>query len=89
MENECGKWMENNLLWRLHYLQPKSVLVTIYKTFVRFQCDYGHIVHNQAYTMSFHQNLESIKYSNCLAITDVIQCTSKENLYLELVLESL
>ena len=39
--------------------------------------------------MSFHQNLESIKYNAYLAIIGVIRCISKENLYLQLGLESL
>ena len=39
--------------------------------------------------MSFHQKLESIQYNACLAITGVIQGTSKEKLYQEIGLESL
>ena len=39
--------------------------------------------------MSFHQNLESIQYNACLAITGAIRDTSKEKLYQEIGLESL
>ena len=39
--------------------------------------------------MSFHQNLESILYNTCLAITGTIRGTSKEKLYQELGLELL
>ena len=44
---------------------------------------------DQACNMSFHQTLEYIQYNACLAITAVIQGTSKEKLYQELGLESL
>ena len=48
------------------------------KAFVRPHLDYGDILYDQDYNMSFHQNLESIQYNACLGITGVIQDTSKE-----------
>ena len=69
------------LLRKLHNLLPRSALITIYKTFVRPHLDYGDILYDQAYNMSFHHKLESIQYNACLAITGAIRGTSKEKLY--------
>ena len=77
------------LLRKLHNLLPISTLITIYKAFVRPYLDYGDILYDQAYIMSFHHKLESVQYNVCLAITGAIRGTSKENLYQELGLESL
>ena len=77
------------LLRKLHNLLPRSALITIYKAFVRLHLDYGDILYDQAYNMSFHHKLESIQYNACLAITGAIRGTSKEKLYQELGLESL
>ena len=77
------------LLRKLHNLLPRSALITIYKAFVRPYLDYGNILYDQAYNMSFHHKLESIQYNACLAITGAIRGTSKEKLYQELGLESL
>ena len=77
------------LLRKLHNLLPRSALITIYKAFVRPHLDYGDILYDQAYNMSFHHKLESIQYNACLAITGAIRGTSKEKLYQELGLESL
>ena len=75
------------LLRKLHNLLPRSALITIYKAFFRPHLDYGDILYDQAYNMSFHHKLESIQYN--LAITGAIRGTSKEKLYQELGLESL
>ena len=77
------------LLRKLHNLLPRSALITIYKAFVRPHLDYGDILYDQAYNMSFHHKLESIQYNACLAITGAIRGTSKEKLYQELGLESI
>ena len=76
------------LLRKLHNLLPRSALITIYKAFVRPYLDYGDILYDQAYNMSFHHKLESIQYNACLAITGAIRGTSKEKLCQELGLES-
>ena len=44
---------------------------------------------NQAFNSVFHDQLESIQYNTCLAITGAIRGTSREKLYQELGLESL
>ena len=51
------------LLQKLHNLLPRSALITVYKSFVRPCLDYGDILYNQAYNMSFHHKLESIQYN--------------------------
>ena len=45
------------LLRKLHNLLPRSALITIYKAFVRPYLDYGNILYDQAYNMSFHHKL--------------------------------
>ena len=77
------------LLRKLHNLLPRAALITIYKAFIRPHLDYGDILYDQAYNVSFHQKLESIQYNACLAITGTIRGTSKEKLYQEIGLESL
>ena len=68
---------------------PRATLITIYKAFVRPHLDYGDILYDQAFNISFHDRLESVQYNACLAITGAIRGTSKEKLYQELGLESL
>ena len=65
------------LLRKLKNLLPRSALLKIYKAFVKLYLDYGHILYDQAYNMSFHHKLESIQYNACLAITGAIRGTSK------------
>ena len=57
---------------KLHDLLPRSALITIYKAYVRLYLDYGDILYDQAYDMSFQHKLESIQYNACLAITGTI-----------------
>ena len=64
-------------LRKLQNLLPRSALVTIYKAFVRLHLDYGDILYDQAYNMSFHQKLESSQYNACMPITGAIRGTSK------------
>ena len=68
---------------------PRSALITIYKAFARLHIDYGDIIYDQAYNMSFHNKLESSQYNACFAIAGAIRGISKEKLYQELGLESL
>ena len=77
------------LLRKLHNFLPRAALITIHKAFIRPHLDYGDILYDQAYNMSFHQKLESIQYNACLAITGAIRGTSKEKLYQEIGLEFL
>ena len=56
---------------------------------MRPDLDYGDILYDQAYNISFHHKLESIQYNACLTITGAMRGTSKEKHYKELGLESL
>ena len=51
------------LLWKLRNILPRPALLTIYKCFIRPHLDHGDIIYDQAYNVSFHQELESIQYS--------------------------
>ena len=64
-------------------------MLTIYKSFIRPHLDYGDIIYDQAYNVSFHQKLESIQYNSALAITGAIRGASAEKLYNEVGLETL
>ena len=77
------------LLRKLQNLFPRTVLKKIYKAFVRTHLHYGDILHDQTFSLSFQQKLESILYRACLAITGAIRGTSKEKIYQELGLKSL
>ena len=77
------------ILRKLHNQLPRSSLITLYKSFARPYLNYGNILYDQAYNMSFNWKLESIQYNACLGITGAIRGTSKKKLYQELGLESL
>ena len=77
------------LLRKLQNLLPRTNLIKIYKAFVRPHLDYGDILYDQAFNLSFQQKLESIQYREYLAITGAIQGTSREKIYQKLELESL
>ena len=63
--------------------------MTMYKAFVRPHLDYGDIIYDEAYNETFHKKLESIQYNTCLALSEAIRGSSREELYHELGLESL
>ena len=75
------------LLRKLQETLPRPVLMTMYKAFVRPHLNYGDIIYDEAYNETFHQKLESIQYSACLALSGAIRRSSREKLYLELGLE--
>ena len=77
------------LLRKLHNTLPRLPLLRIYKSFIRSHLDDGEIIYDQAYTASFHQKIESVRYNSALAITGAIRGTSKVKLYQELGLETL
>ena len=67
------------LLRKLQNLLPRAALITIYKAFSRPHLDYGDILYDQVYNISFHQKLESIRCCACLTITVAIRGTSKKS----------
>ena len=77
------------LLRKLHNTLPRLPLLTIYKSFIRPHLDYSDVIYYQAYTASFYQKIEYVKYNSALVITGTIRGTSKEKLYHELGLETL
>ena len=77
------------LLRKLQNILPRPALLTIYKCFIRPHLDYGDIIYDQAYNLSFHQKLESIQYNAALALTRAIRGGSRGKLYQGLGLESL
>ena len=76
------------LLRNFHHILPRSPLLTIYKSFIRPDLDYGVAIDDKAYNTSFHQKLEFIQYNVALAITSAIRGKSKEKLYNEVGLET-
>ena len=76
------------LLRKLQNTLSSPALLTIYKCFIRPHLDYGDIIYDQAYNLSFYQKLESIQYNAALALTGAIRGSSREKLYQELGLES-
>ena len=77
------------LLCKLQKNLLRPPLITIYKSFIRSHLDYGDIIYDERYNVSFHQKIESIQYNAALATTGAIRGTSKEKLYHELGFESL
>ena len=68
---------------------PRPVLMTMYKAFVRPHLDYGDIIYDEAFNETFHQKLESIQYSACVALSEAIRGSSREKIYHQLGMESL
>ena len=68
---------------------PGNALITIYKSFIKPQLDYGDTVYDQPTNGSFSKKLENIQYNAALAITGAIKGTSQEKFYKDLGLESL
>ena len=53
---------------------------------MRPHLDYGDIIYDQTYNLSFHQKLEWIQYNATLALTGPIIGSSRKQLYQELSL---
>ena len=77
------------LIRRLSVHLPRNALLTIYKSFVRPNLEYGDILYDKPDNQNFQSKLEKVQYRACLAITNAIQGTSKERIYDELGLYSL
>ena len=77
------------LLSKLQNLLPRTMLITIYKTFIWPHLDYGDVLYDQAFNNSFKEKLESVQYNVFLALTGAISGASKEKICQELELESL
>ena len=77
------------LLRKLSSILSRAALVKIFKTFVQPHLDYGYVLYDHAFNSVFHDKLESIQCSTCLAISGANRGASREKLYQELGLESL
>ena len=69
-------------------LLPRSSLLTIYKSFVRPNLDYGDVIYDQRNNFCFSGKIETVQFNAALAITGAIRGTFKEKLYQELKLGS-
>ena len=78
-----------NVIRKMNLSLPRFSLLTIYKSFVRPDLDYGDVIYDQPNNSSLSDKTESVQYNAVLAITGAIRGTSKEKLYQELGLESL
>ena len=67
VQNKVNKTI--GLLHKLQNTLPITLLITIFKSFIRPILDYGGIIYDRTYNISFHQNIESIQYNAALAIT--------------------
>ena len=84
---KCNKLV--GVIRRLSVHLPRTALLTIYKSFIRPNLDYGDILYDKPKNENFQNKLEKVQYRACLAITNAIQGTSKDRLYDELGLYSL
>ena len=78
-----------NVIKILNNLLPQQALLTIYKSFLRPNLDYGNIIYDQPSNWSLSQTSESFQYKATLAIKGTIKGTSQAKLYKELDLEAL
>ena len=78
-----------SVIKKLNATLPRSSLLTIYKSFIRPDLDYGDVIYDQPNNNRLSEKIESIQYNAALAITGAIRGTSREKLYQELGLESL
>ena len=77
------------ILRKLYYVLPRNSLITVYKSFIISHLDYGAIIFDQPQDDSFCTKIESVQHNATLAITRVIQGTSREKLHKELGFETL
>ena len=67
------------LLRKLSTLLPRQSLLTIYKSFIRPQLDYGDVIYDQLLNESRSNRIESVQYKAALAITGAVQGSSRKN----------
>ena len=77
------------LLQKLENILPQLPLLAISESFIRHNLDYGDVIYDQSYNYTFSYKKDSVQYHIKLVITRAIRGSSVENLYQELVLESL
>ena len=70
-----------SLLRTLEYILPSSILLTIYKSFIRPHLDYGDVIYDQPSKPTFSSKINSVQYNAALAITGAIRSSFREKLY--------
>ena len=73
----------------LNNILPRQALLTIYKSFIRPQLDYGDVIYDQPNSESLCQTTETVQYKAAFAITGARKGTSQAKLYKESGLEAL
>ena len=74
---------EIGLLWKPQCILPQTSLLTIYKSLIRQQLDYGDVVYNRSSNDVFSNKLETVQNNAVSAIMRAIKGTSHEKLYQE------
>ena len=77
------------LIRKLQPIIPTAALLAIYKSFLRPHLDYGDVIYDCVFNESSQNKLQSVQYNAALAITGAIRGYSREQLYVELGLQSL
>ena len=70
-----------NILRKLHFCLPRSLLKIIYNSFIRSLFDYADIIYDHSYNFSVRDRIESIQYNTALAFTVAIKDSSRDELY--------
>ena len=68
------------ILRRLQSVLPREALLTIYKSFICPNFDYGDMIYDQSYNNSFHAKLECYQYKAALGMTGTIEGSSTKKL---------
>ena len=83
---KCYKTID--IMKRLSLILSRKRLLTVYKSFVRPNLDYAHVIYDKPFNESFKKN-EMVQYKAALVITGAIKGTSRDRLYQVLGLKSL
>ena len=83
--NKANKGIE--IIRKLHNILPCHDLLTIYRSFVRPDLDYGDVIYDQEENELVISKIERVQYNASLAITGAIRGISQEKLYQELGLK--
>ena len=71
LQKHLGMFLDSKLNFIEPFL-PRAPLITIYKSFIWPHLDYGDMIYDQTFNMSFQQKTETIQDNAALAITGAI-----------------
>ena len=77
------------MIRKLKLIIAKTVLLTIYKSFLDPHLDYGDVIYDRKFKEFFQNNFEPAQFNAAFIITGAIRGSSREKHYQELGLESL